>query len=58
MATNVAIKPGAVSSARQARGFAGSVCVVFDVLCVSSVIVTGLANGACGFIPFRMKPDK
>ena len=26
--------------------FAGSVCVVFDVLRATSVIVTGLANGA------------
>ena len=30
---------------------AGSVCVVFDVLRATSVIVTGLANGARSFIP-------
>jgi 2-phosphosulfolactate phosphatase len=37
--------------ARQARGFAGSVCVVFDVLRATSVVVTGLANGARSFVP-------
>jgi 2-phosphosulfolactate phosphatase len=37
--------------ARRARGFAGEVCVVFDVLRATSVIVTGLARGANGFIP-------
>jgi len=37
--------------ARRARGFAGAVCVVFDVLRATSVIVTGLANGASGFVP-------
>lgn len=37
--------------ARQARGFAGHVCVVFDVLRATSVMVTGLAKGAAGFIP-------
>lgn len=37
--------------ARRARGFAGEVCVVFDVLRATSVIVAGLANGAQGFIP-------
>lgn len=37
--------------ARRARGFAGEVCVVFDVLRATSVIVTGLANGAGGFVP-------
>ncbi len=37
--------------ARRARGFAGEVCVVFDVLRATSVIVTGLAHGAKGFIP-------
>jgi 2-phosphosulfolactate phosphatase len=36
---------------RAARGFAGDVCVVFDVLRATSVMVTGLANGAAGFIP-------
>jgi len=37
--------------ARRNRGFAGSVCVVFDVLRATSVMVTGLANGAAGFVP-------
>ncbi len=37
--------------ARVARGFVGEVCVVFDVLRATSVMVTGLANGAAGFIP-------
>jgi 2-phosphosulfolactate phosphatase len=37
--------------ARRARGFAGDVCVVFDVLRATSVVVTGLANGASGFVP-------
>ena len=37
--------------ARRATGFAGEVCVVFDVLRATSVIVTGLAQGAKGFIP-------
>lgn len=37
--------------ARAGRGFAGWVCVVFDVLRATSVMVTGLANGAAGFIP-------
>lgn len=37
--------------ARSARGFAGEICVVFDVLRATSVMVTGLANGAAGFIP-------
>jgi 2-phosphosulfolactate phosphatase len=37
--------------ARRAAGFAGSVCVVFDVLRATSVMLTGLANGAKGFIP-------
>jgi len=37
--------------ARRARGFAGEVCVVFDVLRATSVIVTGLARGAKAFIP-------
>lgn len=37
--------------ARRARGFAGETCVVFDVLRATSVMVTGLANGARGFIP-------
>ena len=35
---------------RRARGFAGETCVVFDVLRATSVMVTGIANGASGFI--------
>lgn len=38
-------------AARAARGFAGQTCVVFDVLRATSVMVTGLANGAAGFLP-------
>jgi 2-phosphosulfolactate phosphatase len=37
--------------ARRACGFAGAVCVVFDVLRATSVMVTGLANGARSFLP-------
>lgn len=37
--------------ARAAKGFAGQMCVVFDVLRATSVMVTGLANGAAGFLP-------
>ena len=37
--------------ARRNNGFADSVCVVFDVLRATSVMVTGLANGAAGFVP-------
>jgi 2-phosphosulfolactate phosphatase len=37
--------------ARRARGFAGTTCVVFDVLRATSVMITGLANGARSFIP-------
>ncbi|HEX5219519.1 MAG TPA: 2-phosphosulfolactate phosphatase [Verrucomicrobiae bacterium] len=37
--------------ARRQGGFANSVCVVFDVLRATSVMVTGLANGAAGFVP-------
>ena len=37
--------------ARRAGGFANSVCVVFDILRATSVMVTGLANGATGFVP-------
>jgi len=36
---------------RRGDGFSGSVCVVFDVLRATSVMLTGLANGAKGFIP-------
>jgi len=36
---------------RRRGGFAGSVCVVFDVLRATSVMVTGLAHGAKGFVP-------
>lgn len=38
-------------AAKRAHGFAGETCVVFDVLRATSVIVTGLANGADGYIP-------
>jgi 2-phosphosulfolactate phosphatase len=37
--------------ARTAIGFRDAVCVVFDVLRATSVMVTGLANGATGFVP-------
>ncbi len=32
-------------------GFGDAVCVVFDVLRATSVMVTGLANGVAGFVP-------
>jgi 2-phosphosulfolactate phosphatase len=38
-------------AARRDRGFANTTCVVFDVLRATSVMVTGLAHGAAGFIP-------
>jgi 2-phosphosulfolactate phosphatase len=38
-------------------GFADSVCVVFDVLRATSVMVTGLANGATGFLPTAEIPE-
>lgn len=37
--------------AQAATGFGDAVCVVFDVLRATSVMVTGLANGAAGFVP-------
>lgn len=37
--------------ARASQGFAGQGCVVFDVLRATSVMITGLANGAVGFVP-------
>jgi 2-phosphosulfolactate phosphatase len=37
--------------ARRKDGFADSICVVFDVLRATSVMITGLANGAAGFVP-------
>ncbi len=37
--------------ARAATGFSDEVCVVFDVLRATSVMVTGLANGATAFVP-------
>ena len=43
--------------ARAACGFAGQVGVVFDVLRATSVMVTGLANGAAGFIPVAEIPE-
>src|SRR6185436_6382572 len=38
-------------------GFANSVCVVFDVLRATSVMVTGLANGVTGFVPVEEIPE-
>lgn len=46
-----ALSSPAEYQAQRARGFAGETCVVFDVLRATSVIVTGLARGAKGFIP-------
>ena len=43
--------------ARRVAGFAGTVCVVFDVLRATSVIVTGLANGARAFVPVEEISD-
>lgn len=43
--------------ARRARGFAGKTCVVFDVLRATSVMVSGLANGADGYIPVEEIAD-
>jgi 2-phosphosulfolactate phosphatase len=37
--------------ARCTDGLTDSVCVVFDVLRATSVMATGLANGAAGFVP-------
>ena len=37
--------------ARRQAGFDNALCVVFDVLRATSVMVSGLANGARGFIP-------
>jgi 2-phosphosulfolactate phosphatase len=37
--------------ARAATGLGDAVCVVLDVLRATSVMVTGLANGATGFVP-------
>jgi len=37
--------------ARRNGGFAGTVCVVIDVLRATSVMLTGLSNGAKGFVP-------
>lgn len=42
---------------RRPDGFAGSVCVVFDVLRATSVMITGLANGARGFVPAAEIPE-
>jgi 2-phosphosulfolactate phosphatase len=38
-------------AARRPADFAGQTCVVFDVLRATSVMVTGLAHGAAGFVP-------
>ncbi len=46
----VLLSPAAYQ-ARRERGFAGATCVVFDVLRATSVMITGLANGARSFIP-------
>jgi 2-phosphosulfolactate phosphatase len=43
--------------AKRVHGFAGETCVVFDVLRATSVIVTGLANGADGYIPVEEIAD-
>lgn len=43
--------------ARRHGGFAGAVCVVFDVLRATSVMITGLANGAKGFVPVEEIPE-
>ncbi|MBP9902649.1 MAG: 2-phosphosulfolactate phosphatase [Verrucomicrobiota bacterium] len=37
--------------AQAAGGFRDAVCVVFDILRATSVMVAGLANGAAGFVP-------
>lgn len=42
--------------ARRHGGFAGATCVVFDVLRATSVMLTGLANGAKGFVPAEEIP--
>jgi 2-phosphosulfolactate phosphatase len=39
--------------ARRQKGFADAVCVVFDVLRATSVMIEGLANGAAGFVPME-----
>jgi 2-phosphosulfolactate phosphatase len=52
MATIEALLSPAEYQARRGGGdFAGSVCVVFDVLRATSVVVTALANGAEGIAP-------
>jgi 2-phosphosulfolactate phosphatase len=43
--------------ARSRTDFADSVCVVLDVLRATSVMLTGLANGAKGFIPVEGIPE-
>ncbi len=43
--------------ARAATGFGNAVCVVFDILRATSVMVTGLANGAAGFVPAAEIPE-
>lgn len=52
---------------RRKSGFAGTTCVVFDVLRATSVMVAGLASGAAGYVPveeigdalklFRQQPE-
>ena len=52
MASHLEVLFGPVEyQARRHGGFTNSVCVVFDVLRATSVMVTGLANGAAGFVP-------
>ena len=46
----VLFTPAEFAALRQ-RDLAGTDCVVIDVLRATSVIVTGLANGARGFVP-------
>ncbi|MGC3958174.1 MAG: 2-phosphosulfolactate phosphatase [Verrucomicrobiota bacterium] len=46
----VLLSPAEYQSRRE-RSFTGATCVVFDVLRATSVMITGLANGAQSFIP-------
>jgi len=47
---DVFLSPAELEMERK-RGFVGATCVVIDVLRATSVIVTGLANGAHGYVP-------
>ncbi|NOS70871.1 MAG: 2-phosphosulfolactate phosphatase [Verrucomicrobia bacterium] len=53
---DVLLSPAEIE-AKRVHGFAGETCVVFDVLRATSVIVTGLANGADGYIPVEEIAD-